>query len=315
MKYDRFALGQKAKELGFVRDTFEKVCRLTDVLTFINQDVSLKDVLALKGGTAINLAIFDLPRLSVDIDLDFMRNTTREEMLKNREIISEHIKKFMTANGYYLDERSRRYHALDSFVFGYRNAAGIPDNIKIEINYMLRCHIFDPQLKEIKAPWRENSLLVLIVDPIEIFASKIIALMNRAAPRDLFDLAIMIRSNHFNEFDREMLRKCAVFYGAIGSQSVPISYSFDSIMEIKQNRIKTDLVPVLRSGEFFNVAAAQETCTDYLKKLFDLTENEHNFLQSFRDKKYRPDLLFPDDEISSRIIHHPMALWKCGRNR
>lgn len=34
MQFDRMALGRQAKELGFVRDTFEKVCRLADVLKF-----------------------------------------------------------------------------------------------------------------------------------------------------------------------------------------------------------------------------------------------------------------------------------------
>ena len=60
-----------AKELGFVRDTLEKVCRLTDVLKFMESDELLSEEIALKGGTAINLTIFDLPRLSVDIDLDY----------------------------------------------------------------------------------------------------------------------------------------------------------------------------------------------------------------------------------------------------
>ena len=35
MQFDRMTLGKKARELGFVRDTFEKVCRLADVLDFI----------------------------------------------------------------------------------------------------------------------------------------------------------------------------------------------------------------------------------------------------------------------------------------
>ena len=54
MKYDRNVLGKQARELGFVRDTFEKVCRLTDILRFVENDPFLKDKLALKGGTAIN---------------------------------------------------------------------------------------------------------------------------------------------------------------------------------------------------------------------------------------------------------------------
>lgn len=87
MQFDRMTLGKKACELGFVRDTFEKVCRLADVLDFIQKDVLLSNALALKGGTAINLTIFNLPRLSVDIDMDFSENVPREEMLAIRKQI------------------------------------------------------------------------------------------------------------------------------------------------------------------------------------------------------------------------------------
>lgn len=38
MQWDRLALGRMAKELGFVRDTVEKVCRLADVLKFLESD-------------------------------------------------------------------------------------------------------------------------------------------------------------------------------------------------------------------------------------------------------------------------------------
>lgn len=47
----------------------------------------LSNALALKGGTAINLTIFNLPRLSVDIDMDFSENVPREEMLAIRKQI------------------------------------------------------------------------------------------------------------------------------------------------------------------------------------------------------------------------------------
>ena len=63
MNLDRRALGEKAKELGFVRDTLEKVFRLTEILAFINADSFLSENLILKGGTAINLVVFNLPRL------------------------------------------------------------------------------------------------------------------------------------------------------------------------------------------------------------------------------------------------------------
>lgn len=44
MQLDRITLGRTAKELGFVRDTLEKVCRLSDVLKFFGTDELLSDM-------------------------------------------------------------------------------------------------------------------------------------------------------------------------------------------------------------------------------------------------------------------------------
>ena len=115
MQLDRLTLGRMAKELGFVRDTLEKVCRLADVLKFMESDELLSEAIALKGGTAINLTIFDLPRLSVDIDLDYCRSIDREEMLADRNIITDKISKYMNANGYTLSSKSKYKGCLDIF--------------------------------------------------------------------------------------------------------------------------------------------------------------------------------------------------------
>lgn len=65
----------------------EKVLHLKDVLNYLNEEEYLRDHLLLKGGTAINLAVFNLPRLSVDIDMDYTPNDTKEEIV---ERIKEH---------------------------------------------------------------------------------------------------------------------------------------------------------------------------------------------------------------------------------
>ena len=312
-QYNRMTLGRQAKELGFVRDTFEKVCRLAEVLAFLEQDEILKSSLALKGGTAINLTIFDLPRLSVDIDLDLAEPLSRDAMLERRESITGRLEKYMAAGSYSLSPKSKHYHALDSFVFEYQNAGGMRDNLKIEINYMLRCHILELRRRAINLPWLDRELTVLSVDPMEIFASKIVALINRAAPRDLYDLSNLLKYGLFDESEQELLRKCVVFYSAIGTEETPTSFSFDSILAIRQNQIKTDLLPVLRNSTYFDAKTAQDACVCYLKELLTLTDQEKDFLQSFSEKQYRPELLFSDGAILERISNHPMALWKCEK--
>src|SRR5690554_662756 len=158
--FDLVYLGEKAVELGFVRDTLEKVYRLVDILEYLNTNPILKDSLALKGGTAINLTIFNLPRLSVDIDLDYVQTDNKEEMLANRERINDAIERFMVVQGYVKSPQSKTPHALDSWVFGYINAAGNRDNIKIEINYSLRAHILLPEQRPIVTDHLSGNYLV-----------------------------------------------------------------------------------------------------------------------------------------------------------
>ena len=195
-------MGKQAKELGFVRDTYEKICRLTEILKFLENDNLLGNSLALKGGTAINLTIFDLPRLSVDIDLDFSENVSRDDMMASRIRINDRIHKFMSATGYSLSSKSKDHYALESLVFNYINTGGMKDNIKVEINYMLRNHVLEINQRHFRSTWEPEGVSVLSVAPIEIFASKIVALLNRTAPRDLFDIHNLVKSNMFNESEK-----------------------------------------------------------------------------------------------------------------
>ena len=87
MNLNKRQLQKEANQHHYVRDTYEKVVRLVDILSYIRSEQFLFEHLALKGGTAINLTIFDLPRLSVDIDLDYTNNSSRDDMLKDRKIV------------------------------------------------------------------------------------------------------------------------------------------------------------------------------------------------------------------------------------
>ena len=311
MQLDRLTLGRMARELGFVRDTLEKVCRLADVLKFMETDELLSEAIALKGGTAINLTIFDLPRLSVDIDLDYCRSIDREKMLADRDIITNKISKYMSANGYTLSSKSKNYHALDSFVYEYVNCGGVKDNIKIEINYMLRCHVLPVTRREVKLPWNEEKLTVLSVAPLEIFASKTVALLTRTAPRDLYDMYNMVKYGLFDESEEDMLRKCAVFYSAIGAECPPERFEFDNVGNVSKQQIKRDLDPVLRKGERFDLEMAQKEVHEYLVSVLMLTKEEEMFWKAFGERKYCPELVFGVTAESVNVEKHPMALWKC----
>lgn len=311
MQIDKKWLSKAAAQEGFVRDTLEKVYRLTRILQYINSNPLMKMCLALKGGTAINLTVFNLPRLSVDIDLDYSKETDRVGMLEDRKLIVEDMEKYMASEGYQKSGKSKTSHSLDSMVFTYQNTAGINDNIKIEINYSMRVHIYPLVHRPIQIGRVLEEFEVLSVDGTEIFGSKIKALLDRAAPRDLYDVDNMVKYGLFNgNEERDMLRKCAVFYMAVGNREVPQKINIDAVDEITWYRIKTDLIPVKRKREKFNLDETKQRVKNYLENTMRLTDSESQFLQEFRKKKYHPEYLFENQEIINRLEKHPMALWK-----
>jgi predicted nucleotidyltransferase component of viral defense system len=313
--YDKAMLGRKAQELGFNRDSYEKMSRLTEILGFMGGNEEINPLLALKGGTAINLTIFNLPRLSVDIDLDFAIGLSRDETREKRSRINELISRYMSAEGYTLKGKSKNTHALDSFVYSYTNAAGNPDNIKIEINYILRCHVLPTVITTVKTSDAFSDFPVRTLSPVEIFASKIVALSGRAAARDLYDLNNMVFYGLIGEPDLTLLKKCAVFYRSIAGDTKTHGFDFEKLQEITQRSIKIDLFPMIRNAERFDFTAAKERVSHFLEKFIVLNEKESLYLKQFAKGKYEPELLFDDAAILERIKSHPMAAWRTTRTR
>ena len=309
--YTKKDLDQIATELNFVANTLEKVLRLADILRFLNSNMLTRKILGLKGGTAINLTIFDLPRLSVDIDLDYAVNDSREEMMKRRELITEDIKKYLSTENYTFTARSKSRHSLDSFVFAYKTLSGSTDNIKIEINYSLRAHIFNIEFRPTVARAIVPGFSVNSLAAPEIFAGKINALLSRTAPRDLYDVYYMIEAGFFQEKnERDMLRKAVVFYRAISQKEINEEFSLDHLDRITPHQIRTDLIPVIQNGEVLVLEKIQNTVRSFISELMILTNEEREFIRLFAVKKYMPELLFNDNTILEKIRHHPMAIWK-----
>ena len=308
--YNKTEIGRVAQQYGFVRDTFEKVLRLKEILKYLNEEEFLREHLLLKGGTAINFTIFDLPRLSVDIDMDYTPNDTKEDMVVAREKITALIKGYMESEGYQLSDGSRFMHSLDAFYYQYINAGGNRDMIKIELNYSLRAHILEPVYMRILPEAFDEGIMIRMVAPMEIFAAKGNALINRAAARDLYDWGNMMQEKLFEE-DRDMFRKCFVFYATISAETVNRNFNTSAIDSLNFGRIRRDLFPVLNKRDNFKLEERQQQAKGYIARLMQLTEQEEEYMDRFIRKEYMPELLFDDKAIVERIQRHPMALWKC----
>ena len=254
-QYNKADIGRAATQYGFIRDTFEKVLRLKEILEYFNTQEYLAKHLILKGGTAINLTIFDLPRLSIDIDMDYVPNDSRDDMLIARDKIAEIINRYMEKEGYSLSQTSRFSHSLDAFHFNYINSGGNKDMIKIELNYSLRAHILEPVYRDILNDVFKSNIKIRTVAPLEIFSAKGNALISRAAARDLYDWGNLIDQNMFAD-EKDLFRKCFVFYTTITADNVHGDCDFDlsAIDTLDFTKIRRDLFPVMRSySKWMNV--------------------------------------------------------------
>src|SRR5665811_1061755 len=125
--FERFS-----KETNFHRDTLEKAYRLEQLLKEINRHPELREGLALKEGTAINFLYFRYPRLSVDLDFNFIAGIEKEEKDKESPKIDEALRIIFKFEKYECENISD--YGLNQYFLKYMNSSGNIDRIKIEIN-------------------------------------------------------------------------------------------------------------------------------------------------------------------------------------
>ena len=161
-------------------------------------------------------------------------------------------------------------------VYEYFNTSGNRDTIKIEINYSLRAHIYPAQDRKIITKLIESDYGLNCLDALEIFGSKINALLSRATARDLYDVSNMINAKIFDETSQQNLRKCVVFYAAISAKEINKSFDTSAIDGITKYKIRTDLIPVLIRNNQFDLDIAKKTVKDYIPELlFVLFDQPH----------------------------------------
>ena len=303
-----------SNKTGFIKSTLEKVERLLNILEWINNHEKLSKLLALKGGTGINTAIFNFPRLSVDIDLDLTENMEKGEMIKERENIHNLLVKYFNANNYKINiKKSKNVYALDSIVVDYEDIRGNIDNIKIEINYMNRVHILETKnIKVSTDVFKDKHLTIHCIHPIEIYASKLCALLSRTTARDLYDVYTLSKYNLFDDDEKSLLKQCFMLeYIAVNDYKLK-DMKIDNIEKLKRQDIKTKLLPTLkdRNPKKSNVDEMKQAVREYLRDILVVDDNIKEFYQKFQKGIYEPELLFEDKKIIERIKEHPMIMWK-----
>lgn len=243
--------------------------------------VARSSCFALKGGTAINLFVRNMPRLSVDIDLAYTPFLARTEALNNiqEELLSmqREIKKTfpeLTIKEQKINHSNQIYKLFVSNQF---------TQIKIEPNFILRGSVYPCQMRQLCDSGQTAYEVFIEINSLsdsDLYAGKLCAALDRQHPRDLFDIKLLLEDSGLTH----QIRKAFIVY--LISHSRPMNELLNpNLIDIKKY-FENEFVGMLTTP--VTLDDLNNTRTDLIKKLQkELTDEERKFLLSI--KSLNPD--------------------------
>lgn len=174
------------------------------LLLSVLPEVAKEKCFALHGGTAINLFVRNMPRLSVDIDLTYLPVEDRETSLKH---IAEALLR-IKAN---LEKVIPGVRVMPRLAAGKLQISTNKVDIKIEVNLVNRGTIADPKDMQLceKAQTSFQEFCTTPVVPMgQLFGGKLVAALDRQHPRDLFDVKYLLETEGFTPEIKEGFLLC-----------------------------------------------------------------------------------------------------------
>ncbi|MGF7229921.1 nucleotidyl transferase AbiEii/AbiGii toxin family protein [Arachidicoccus sp.] len=254
---------------------------------------------ALKGGTAINLFFRELPRLSVDIDLLYLPSEGREEALINIRAaltrLSTLIKKTIP------DIRIQNTHEQSDALRLILQLGDV--RIKVELSPVIRGTVFPEERMEVcEVVEKEFGYAEIQVASLpDLYAGKICAALDRQHPRDLFDVKFLLENEGFTEDLRKTLLVFLISHQRPMSELLaPHRKDIGDIYVSEFADMAEVNIPIEELEQ------TREHLIDIIHK--NMTDNERNFLLSFKGRNPNWDLLGLEniDEVSNL----PSVQWK-----
>jgi len=243
--------------------------------------VAAEACFALKGGTAINLYVRDMPRLSVDIDLTYLPLERRDTALSNMGEALQRIAAAIrrTVPGATVQEkRARGAEHVSKLSISTAEAT-----IKIEPNLVLRGTVFSPVERELSEQAEilfEASATASTLAVADLYGGKLCAALDRQHPRDIFDVKILMD----NEGITDEIRTAFVIY--LASHDRPMSELLEpNLKDFRQVFEREFAGMATEEVEYDELITVRDRLIEIIRNT--MTENEKKFLLSI--KQGQPD--------------------------
>ena len=248
----------------------KQVRLLLDVLP----EVAAEECFALHGGTAINLFVRDMPRLSVDLDLTYLPIEDRDTTLANIAHALESVQARIRAR---LPAVRVTTNADHSKLFCTRQDA----QIKVEVNTTMRGSLGEPKLLTLSPKAQETFdrfAEMRIMPHGQLYGGKICAALDRQHPRDLFDVRYMLQDQGFSSEIKRGFLLCLL------SGDRPIHEIIQPTLLNQRDVMGNHFAGM--AEEPFSYEEFEETRFTLVAKISaDLEQAERQFLMSFKEGK------------------------------
>lgn len=275
--------------------------------TFFNQVQLLVNVLpsvatqpcfALKGGTALNLFVRDLPRLSVDIDLAYLPIADRETSLVGIDKALENITTEIIRTIPNVKVNASLVNGTDQRIKLLVSHNGV--SIKVEVTPVLRGSVYESELREtaprVQAEFGYVQMQLLSFE--DLYAGKLCAALDRQHPRDLYDVKFLLE----NEGISEKLKNAFMVY--LLGHPRPMS-------EVIKPRLRD--IEAIYQNEFNGMTVDEVSLESLLETRNEMITKLHSAL-SEKDKQFLLAVKRGDADWSSftlpEVQHLPAIQWK-----
>jgi hypothetical protein len=257
------------------------------------------DHFALKGGTAINFFVRNLPRLSIDIDLTYVpiedRKTSIQNISDSLNEISESLQRVMR-NVKVVPKILPESNLCRGLVIGKEGIM-----VKIEPNPIIRGTVYPCQVRDLSKDAEDLFEFYVSVQTLsfaDLFGGKICAALDRQHPRDLFDVKLLFDHEEFTD----EIRKAFIVY--LISHNRPIHELLDPGLVDTRNIFENEFLGMTRIEVKYEELV--ETRRALILKIKNgLSDNEKKFLMSIKRVEPTWDLLGLEG-----VEHLPAVRWK-----
>ena len=317
MRISPEALAAEAEATGFRPDVLETAVQLLNLLSALTRHPALRGKLALKGGTALNLFVFDAPRLSVDIDLNYVGAQKLSDMQNERPTIEAAVESVFRREDFVV-RRTRSGHAGGGWSLRFPSAGGQYGRLEVDINFMYRLPLWPVTSMDSITLGRWHATGIPIVDLHELAAGKLAALLARGRARDLFDSRLIFS---LDGLDRQRLRLAFVVYGAMNRRNwrtvsaADVRFDATELTQQLSPTLNREALPRVDGPNAYGATLVDE-CRRGLEAVLPLSPAEMEFLDRLLEHgEVEPALLTAKADLQRRIQSQPLLDWKAQHVR